>query len=123
MEVHLRIASTHYDGDHDQPSVVSIEGLWLRLGSIQSLAAAIQRWVDQPLEALAGSAFSGHFPLARLEHQSLDLRFGPRADTISGSNPVVTASFSAGPLRGDIHFVTDQSCLRNFAADLGVLAC
>jgi hypothetical protein len=33
-------------------------------------------------------------------------------------NPVVTIAFSVGALRGEFHFVTDQSCLTLFAQDL-----
>ena len=39
--------------------------------------------------------------------------------TIDERHPVVTISFAAGPLVGELHFVTDPSCLTSFVSDLG----
>jgi hypothetical protein len=60
----------------------------------------------------------GHFQLARLPHQTVNVRFGARSDTIQSLNPVVSINFSAGTLHGQFHFVTDQSCLSIFAEEL-----
>jgi hypothetical protein len=57
-------------------------------------------------------------PGARSVTYQVRVRFGPRPDTISDLNPVVSITFSAGALQGEFHFVTDQSCLTLFAQEL-----
>ena len=114
--IHLR--GRHWDGDHEFPFTTSIDGFWLRTADLNALRDHLSRWLRQPLDRLVSDDLSADFQLARLPGQSLHIRFGPRADTISERNPVVTIAFSVGALRGEFHFVTDQSCLTLFAQDL-----
>ena len=76
------------------------------------------RWLRQPLESLVAEDLNADFQLARLPGQSVRIRFGPRPDTISDLNPVVSITFSAGAMHGEFDFVTDQSCLTLFAQEL-----
>ena len=71
-----------------------------------------------PLKQLAVAELLGELELARVPGQRLLLRFGPRDDTVSTRNPVVTVKVSAGSVQAECHFVTDQSCLTLFAQDL-----
>jgi hypothetical protein len=41
--------------------------------------------------------------------------FGDRPDTIAGRKPTLTIAFGTTRLKGEHHFVTDPSCLREFA--------
>src|SRR4051812_37716863 len=114
--VHMR--GRHWDGDHTFPFSTSIDGLWLRAADLAALRAHITRWLRRPLDGLIAEELNADFQLARLPDQSVQVRFGSRPDTNCGLNPVVTITFSAGALRGEFHFVTDQSCLALFAQGL-----
>jgi hypothetical protein len=98
--------------------LLQIQGLWLRVNELSELHDLISRWIRLPLEQLAVSELLGEFELARLPDQTLTLRFGPRDDTISPRNPVVTVKVRAGTLSAELHFATDQSCLALFAQEL-----
>src|SRR5258706_10106659 len=113
--IHLR--GRHWDGDHTFPSSTSIVGLWLRAADLTALREHLTRWLCQPLESLIAEDLRADFQLARLPGQSVHVRFGPRPDTISDLNPVVSITFAAGALQGEFHFVTDQSCLTLFAQE------
>jgi hypothetical protein len=114
--IHLR--GRHWDGDHTFPFSSSISGLWLRAADLAALREHVFQWLRQPLACLIVEDLSADFQLARLPGQSLQVRFGPRPDTISGLNPIVTIAFSSGTLWGEFHFVIDQSCLALFAQEL-----
>ena len=118
FESSMTIRGQHWDGDHTFPFSTSIEGFWLRTADIVALRDHIARWIHQPLERLIADDLSGEFQLARLPGQSIHVRFGPRNDTISDRHPIFSISFSAGALKGEFHFVTDQSCLAIFVQEL-----
>jgi hypothetical protein len=116
----LHLCGRHWDGEHSFPFTTSIEGLWLRATDLQALHEHISRWLRRPLDCLIADDLNGAFQLATLPGQCIHVRFGPRPDTISNLNPVVTLTFSAGAYQGEFHFVTDQSCLAVFSQDLSV---
>jgi hypothetical protein len=118
FESSISLRGWHWDGDHTFPFSTSIEELWLRATDIAALRDHIARWLRQPLDRLIADDLSAEFQLARLPGQSIRVRFGPRDDTISGHHPVFSISFSAGALRGEFHFLTDQSCLALFVEEL-----
>jgi hypothetical protein len=120
FESTILIRGRHWDGDHTFPLSTSLEGIWLRSADLIGLRDDITRWNCLPLDHLAAEDLNGSFELARLPGQSIHIRFGPRQDTVSNRNPVVSIAFSAGVLRGEFHFVTDQSCLALFAQELSV---
>jgi len=101
-----------------RPVVLDLGCLHLSLVALSALLADAQRWLNLPLAELTATPFVCEHELAFTPHFSLLVRFGSRADTISGANPVLTASFSVGSLSGELHLVTDQSCLASFLADL-----
>jgi hypothetical protein len=70
------------------------------------------------MDKLLTCDLTGSFGLARLPGQQIELRFGPRPDVVTTPNPVVSVLFSAGSLKGEFHFITDQSCLNLFAQEL-----
>ena len=100
------------------PFSTSISGLWLNAADLTALTDHISEWLRQPLDYLVAEELNADFEFALLPGQSVHVRFGPRPDTISDLNPVVTIAFSAGALQGEFHFVTDQSCLALFAQEL-----
>ena len=118
FESSILLSGRHWDGDHTFPFSTFIEGLWLRSADLAKLRDHIAQWAALPLERLVADELNGDFKLARLPGQHVSLRFGQGSDTISDLNPVVSLTFSAGALRGEFHFVTDQSCLTLFAQEL-----
>lgn len=118
FECSIHISGRHWDGDHTFPFSTSIEGLWLRLVDLKELEDHLAKWTTLPLDRLLAGNLDKEFELARLPSQQVRIRFGQRSETISGPNPVVSFSFSAGALRVEFYFVTDQSCLTLFAREL-----
>jgi hypothetical protein len=117
FESTITLRGRHWDGDHTFPFCTSIEGLWLR-ADVVALLNHVTRWIGRPLARLIVEDLSAEFQLARLPGQRVQVRMGPRDDTISDGHPLFTVSFSAGALQGEFHFVTDQSCLAIFVAEL-----
>jgi hypothetical protein len=118
FECSICLRGEHWDGDHTYRLSSFIEGLWLRSADVTALRDHISHWTRQPLNCLVSEDLSRDFELARLPGQSVHVRFGPRPDTVSHLNPVVSISFSAGALHGEFHLITDQSCLALFAQEL-----
>lgn len=119
FESSIHLTGRHWDGDHTFPFSILIEGLWLRLSSMEKLRAHIVRWTGFSLERLVSDELDGAFELASLPRQRLAIRFGPRPDSdYNVDHPTVTVSYSAGSLVGESHFVTDQSCLGIFAQEI-----
>lgn len=114
--VHIR--GQYWDGDHTHSLGVSLEGLWLRTEDLQRLHDGLAGWLALPLAELEPAKLDGEVKLSRLPGQVLTLRFGHRQEIPSRLKPVVTITFVAGALAGEFHFITDQSCLSAFRADL-----
>jgi hypothetical protein len=106
-----------YD-DGPRPVRLDLGSVHLSLAAISSATSDLARWVNLPLEQLALEPLECQHQLALGPSCELWLRFGERADVISGRNPVLTAAFSVGSLSGELRFVTDQSCIAEFVADL-----
>lgn len=92
--------------------------LHLSLIAVSALAAELERWVGLPLERLATEPLECEHELAFAPTSGLRVRFGERADAISDRKPVLTVVFSVGSLKGELHFVTDQSCIAVFVGGL-----
>jgi hypothetical protein len=118
LEAILKLEGVHFDGDHDHTLDVTIEGLALAVHSLGSLSRELEAWLSLPLEQLESSKLASEHSLALGTGQRLDMIFGDREDTISERHPVLTIGFGAGRLRGQHHFVTDQSCIRLFNDEL-----
>jgi hypothetical protein len=118
VDCSLRIDSRVWDGDHECAANVSADGgLSLSAARLEQLLQDLTSWLTSPKVGTA--AFAGEYSLAAEEYSKLELIFGDRPDTISSiDKPVVTIVFAIGRLGGQFGFVTDQSCLRLFAADL-----
>ena len=118
FEASVQIRGRHWDGDHDHEIDVAIEGMWLRVEDLREMGNVVARWLARPLSELKAELLEGEFQLARLFGQSMRVRFGSRPDVIAGRHVVVTVTFAAGPLSGEYHFVSDQSCLQSFSHEL-----
>ena len=117
----IRLRGVHWDGDHTHPFALFLEGIWLRSAAPIALCEHIARWIEQPLERVIASELDAVFELTDERSQHVKIRFGSRSDTISDLNPVVSFGVSAGPLRSECHFVTDQSCLAIFRDELATV--
>jgi hypothetical protein len=123
FESTIRLAGRHWGCDDTRLATIVLDGIWLSCAELKALHDHIANWIDQPLDCMAAENLTGDFELTRLPGESVLVSFGPRSDTISFRNPVVSIVMSASTLRGEFHFVTDQSCLRIFAQELsGLLA-
>lgn len=118
FETTIRWAGTHWDGDRTFPQSVSISGLWLAPSGLTALCIHITQWTALPLEMLVPERLEGTLALGCLPGQVVSLSFGSRTDTISGLNPVLSMTLSAGVLQSSFHFITDQSCLSSFAQEV-----
>jgi hypothetical protein len=118
FESSLDLRGRHWDGTQTFPYSTTIEGIWLSCAEVMALRDHIARWTALSLDRLDVDDLSGTFKLARLPGQCADVCFGARSDTISGLNPVISITFSAGALHGVFHFVSDQSCLSLFVQEL-----
>jgi len=114
----IYLRGQHWDGDHTFPFSTSITGLWLRASDLTAFREHISRWLSQPLDDLIAENLRADFQLAQLPNQSVRVRFGPQSERTSDLNPVITVTFSVGALRGEFHFITDQSCLTLFVQEL-----
>lgn len=112
------ITGRHYDGDHDHEFHLQIDGLWLDVPRLTEFRDFIRSWVEGPLECLAASTLDGEYVLTKEAGQRLAFRFGDRPGVISDSKPVVSVEYRVASLNGTFHFVTDQSCISLFSADL-----
>lgn len=118
LETTFAITGRHYDGDHEHEFHLRIDGLWLDVARLTEFRDFIRGWVERPIESLAASALDGDHLLTMDDYQRVAFRFGERPDVISDSKPVVTVEYKAASLQGTYYFVTDQSCISLFSADL-----
>lgn len=120
FEAAVRLHGDHWDGDHTFPLSVSIQGLWLRSADLMRLRNHLVRWTELTLEQLNAETLAADFRLARLPGQNVHVRFASPPDSACRLNPEVSIEYGAGNLRGEFHFITDQSCLTLFARELAV---
>jgi hypothetical protein len=118
VEASLAITSQNWDGDHEHPVRVLVAGLCLGISAVRALHDVLAVWVSLPLHELATTKLAGTHALALAPGQRLDFVFGDRPDTIADRKPTVTIAFETTRLKGEHHFVTDPSCLREFADTL-----
>lgn len=118
LETQLVVTGSHYDGDHNHEFHLRIDGFWLDVSRLIEFRDFIRSWVESPLESLVASALDGEYVLTKDVGQRLAFRFGDRPGVISDSKPVVSVEYSVASLSGTFVFVTDQSCISLFSADL-----
>lgn len=114
----IQIRGRHWGSNHTHHLGARAEVFWVRIADMVSLRDHIAAWVRRPLADLDPQLLDGSFRLCCLPGQELDFAFGSRSDIISGNNPVVAISFTAGRLKASFYFVADQSCLNIFAHEL-----
>jgi hypothetical protein len=112
------LTGSNWSEGEPKPIRAGLGSLHLSLVAVSALAAELERWVGLPLERLAMETLECEYNLAFAPTSELRLRFDKRADTISDRKPVLTAAFSVGAFNGELHFVTDQSCVAEFVAGL-----
>ena len=113
----LVLQDVHWDGDHEHPISLRLEGIFMSRGELMRLCNRIDAWVDQPLEDLARAEFAGQFRF-NVPSQDILLKFGKREDLITAQNQAITLRIESGRFSSQTSFVTDQSCLRLFSQEL-----
>lgn len=104
-------------GDYDLNSTVLTAQLPLSIIRLRCLLGAIDRWLATDVRDAA--ALDGKHLLVDHCCGRLDLEFGRRSGLIAAvEKPTVTIRYRIGRSSGELVFVTDQSCLREFADDL-----
>ncbi len=116
----LYFGSEDYDGDHDRDHAVALHALTLGSDTLRQLREDLLEHVDLPLERMARARLIGRFDLATRLHEQIEFIFGPREGIADSPMPVFTLRLAVGVIELETHFVTDQSCLRQFAEELGV---
>ena len=117
-EFELNLQGQHWDGDHEHAIRLTSESIFLSCDRLRALVERIHAWLES--DDAGRISFAGDFPLAsNTSTAEFGLTFADRPDTISSDDkPVVTATYRIGRLAGEFSFVTDQSCLANFARDI-----
>jgi len=113
----LALQDVHWDGDHEHPISLRVEGIFLYQDELIKVCNSIDAWVEQPLDRLARAEFKAEFRFD-VPSQDILLRFGKREDLISSQNQAVSLSITSGRFSSQTSFVTDQSCLRLFSQAL-----
>lgn len=105
---------------------LTLRGMAVGMRELQRMCSTIESWLDLSLAEQARQRLGLDCSVGGLFDQSLVLSLGSRDDIISGGKPVATFKYLVGSMRGELVFVTDQSCLRELTtgirAALGELA-
>ena len=110
--------SLHYLGERSHPNVLDLGRIQLSLVEVEGLVSNIERWIALPLDRLAVTPLSLTHDLAFMPPTQFEIEFGTREDIASEGKPVLTSRFAVGSVSGESHFITDQSCIRQFDIDL-----
>ena len=92
---------------------LALRGLAVGVAEIERLAAFLRSWLQLPLGEQAQHPLSLECKVGGLFDQNVIMVLGDRADTLAGGKPVATFRYVTGRLRGELSFVTDQSCLQS----------
>lgn len=90
---------------------LEINGLAIRISTLQRLHDHLARWLDLPLSGMRAARLALDCDMGGLFDQDVRLILGDRADTLSSGRPVATVKYVVGRMSGEMVFVTDQSCL------------
>lgn len=119
--VNFDLVAPFWSGDHDLASTSLKAELPLSSAHLSQLRAAIESWLETDVSNAA--LLDGKHHLAASHDFVFDLSFGRRQNLIlTPEKPVVTIQFKLGKLNGECKFITDQSCLCDFAKGLMQLA-
>ena len=111
------LIGSNWSNGEPEPVGADLGTLRLSLIEVSALVTELGRWVGLPLDRLEREPLECEHDLALEATSALRLRFGKRSDTLSDRKPVLTTTFSVG-FFGELHFVTDQSCIAEFVAGL-----
>jgi hypothetical protein len=114
----VAIQSSSWNDGEPKPVRADLGSRHLSLIELALLNDSIAKWLALPLDKLATNPLKSRHSLDFTGENSLSLEFGPRADTIDSGKPVVTIAWRLSSFHGEIHFVTDPSCLQNFIDSL-----
>jgi len=89
-----------------------LKGLAICVTELERLATFLDSWLRLSLAEQTQHAPSIECSVGGLFDQSLVMCLGERDDTLSGGKPVATFRYVTGRMKGELSFVTDQSCLR-----------
>jgi len=108
----------HWADGQGRPFTGAVDGFVLTTAGLEAVHRHLVSWLDGPLDALVSSRLDASFDLAA-PLQTFAFRFGPVDGVINErGKPVVGLAFSIGALMGNVHLVTDPSCLALFAESL-----
>ena len=116
-EFELAIYTHHWDDEHENGVRLTSESVLVATESLLNVASRIATVFEN--NSAPESTIVGEFPLAaKSSFAQLTLVFGPRPDVLDGNKPVVTIHYKLGRCVGQVFFVTDQSCLRQFSKQI-----
>lgn len=97
---------------------LTLRGMAVGISELQRMCSTIESWLDLSLAEQARQRLGLECSVGGLFDQSVILKLGRRDDMISGGNPVATFMYLVGSMRGELVFVTDQSCLRELTTGI-----
>lgn len=117
----VSVQSSSWDDGEPKPVRADLGNRHLSLIELSLLNESISKWLELPLNRLAAKPLESKHSLDFTGENNLCIEFGDRTDTINDGKPVVTIGWNLGSFEGEIHFVTDPSCLQNFVDCLSAI--
>ncbi len=118
VDCEIRVAGSSWKDGEAKPVRADLGVLHLSLIQLGTLIGSVSSWLTLPLEELARRPLQSACSLSFSPPERLGVDFGPRRDTVNAGKPVVTVSWQLGSFRGELHYVTDPSCLGEFTEEL-----
>jgi hypothetical protein len=102
---------------------LEMHGLAVPISTLIRLLTIMRTWLTLSLSELRSSNLALDCEMGGLFDQRVALVIGDRADTISSGHPVATMKYVVGRMKGELSFVTDQSCLASFCRGIDAAVC
>ena len=124
VDCEVVVCGSSWGDGSPRPIRADLGALHLSLVQFGALIGNLGDWLALPLADLATQPLRSVCPLAFSPPATFEIRFGSRQDTIDDGKPVVTIAWQIDSFGGEFHYVTDPSCLDEFAAGLiAMLTC
>jgi hypothetical protein len=117
----IRLAGQYFGptlgGDASKPPDYDLvlRGLAVGVAELERLATFLRTWLQLPLAEQAAHPLALECKVGGLFDQNVIMVLGERDDILSGGKPVAAFRYVTGRLKGELSFVTDQSCLRGLS--------
>ena len=96
-----------------------LKSLTIGVEELGRLAAFLSSWLALPIAEQARHPPAFECAVGGLFDQIILMELRERSDVLSGGKPVVSFRYITGRLKGELSFVTDQSCLRELSEGIG----